>query len=178
MLPNIKSKKINLDTTFQSEIVQFLPCFDSNFLENITISYSKREDLSREIMEMEQWKQAKMVNFNGFKMDIMDDLLGFERVEAWCNEEIGHEDVVKIREKFLQSPSVSSLCLWLHHPLSPAIYDQFGMNYQDRVSHDYGTTRVWYYKDGSERVLCQEAGDTLLRFYYSGNIAPEKLNVL
>ncbi|EGT50117.1 hypothetical protein CAEBREN_18354 [Caenorhabditis brenneri] len=54
MLPSIKAKKINLHTTFQSEIIQFLPRFDSIFLENMIISYSKREDLSREIIEMEQ----------------------------------------------------------------------------------------------------------------------------
>lgn len=103
----IKVSSVYLTVLNKTHLLQFLPFFDSEILERLSIDADNRQfeniDL-REVVQTEQWKKAKDISVKFFCVDI--GLEHFEHLEhvAITRDRLLVKEVKALKESFLSSP--------------------------------------------------------------------------
>lgn len=163
--PYLKSRKSLLAVKYfeikgtkqEGQILKVLPYLDPTHLESIEIKFppnpwqeSSGTIKLEEIVELDQWKQARKVEIRGLTVDSsLENFLHFNEGEFELKQ-ASVEDLILLREKILERGSCNldsltriNLCFHYRRPINKKLFiEKFGRHYP---KHD-DRHLTWYYK--------------------------------
>ncbi|CAO4381158.1 unnamed protein product [Caenorhabditis nigoni] len=152
----LKSKEVHIEITDHRDVMSYLPYLDSNSLENIwifdTLGREPKELLElRELVELEQWKNAKQIGIPSFFIS-NDDLENFLhlRHSLFCLETVTMECLEFLREKIISSEIIEILDFnyTILEGDDQILNEIFGM-----ASMENENGKKWYFKkEDQERI--------------------------
>ncbi|CAL2047466.1 unnamed protein product [Caenorhabditis brenneri] len=157
------------DATCQEDVLEILPYTCPETLHHLEITCPRGAydtwDISR-ILELEHWKKAEELNMR--RIPVRAGIQNFEHFEIAkaCFEEVTVDDVMKVKENFLNSPSTTKhLQLFFHRfPNQDHLIESFGQPYRNSDNFFIAQQKSWFFRRADNYVLFIDLSGNFLVF--------------